>query len=525
MITCVEFLSHWTERPQIEVGKPIFGLLPLSRLQSAAKEARDLLNARLAMLTAYDRGPGHETEGRFVLVMVLAIPGETRYMVLETPLPGMEPSFPTLVPIFANANWPERELQDLFGIVSRDHPDPRPLAWKGGWPRDRFPLRKDFALDRSLPVERVLVPVTPVEGEGVLEIPVGPIHAGIIEPGHFRFQVIGDTLLALDAQLFFCHRGLEKIAEGRDPLGGLLLSERQCGTCSVSNALSYCQAIEAATGAVIPPRAARLRVILAELERLYNHVNDIAAIAAGVGLAFVTQQGLRIKEELQRLNAVVFGHRFLRNLLQPGGLRVDCPTDSLRSLLEQLSPLRRDMETIIERAMANSIFLDRLETTGVLTNAVARALGGVGPAARASGVASDTRIDHPYAAYQDLSRFTVPTRPEGDVMARFRLRIDELAISIELLEEAVKTLPEGPVSCDLPSLQATGWGLGATESARGENLVLIRLDADRRISRKAVRTASYLNWPLIPTTIRGNIVPDFPLINKSFELCYADVDR
>lgn len=525
MITGEAFLTHWADHPRIEPGKPISGILPLARLHPAVREARDGMGARLSMLTAYDRGPGLESEGRFVLVTVLSIPGEPRFMVLETPLSGSEPAFISLVPIFPNANWPEREIRDLFGIVPRDHPDPRPFAWKGGWPRDRFPLRKDFTLDRSTPVERVLLPVTPVEGTGILEVPVGPIHAGIIEPGHFRFQVIGDTLLALDAQLFFCHRGLEKLAEGRDLLGGLLLSERQCGTCSVSNALSYCQAIESALGAVLPPRATRLRTILAELERTYNHVNDIAAIAAGIGLAFVTQQGLRIKEELQRLNASVFGHRFLRNLLIPGGLRTDCSTDRLRELIEQVASFRHDVEALIERAMGNSIFLDRLETTGVLTNANARALGGVGPAVRASGVGEDTRPDHPYAAYAELTPFKIPTRPEGDCMARFKLRIDELKVTLDLLSEAVKTIPEGPVRADLPAGGTPVWGLGATESARGENLVLIRLDADRRITRKAVRTASYLNWPLIPTTVRGNIVPDFPLINKSFELCYADVDR
>jgi len=162
------------------------------------------------------------------------------------------------------------------------------------------------------------------------------VHAGIIEPGHFRFQVTGDTLLALDAQLFFCHRGIEKLAEGRGPEEALLLAERQCGTCSVSNALSFCLAAEAAAGVAIPPRAARIRVVLAELERLYNHVNDIAAIAAGVGLAFVTQHGLRLKEEMQRLNAALTGHRFLRNVLIPGGVRLDLDARSAPEVLARL---------------------------------------------------------------------------------------------------------------------------------------------------------------------------------------------
>jgi len=180
---------------------------------------------------------------------------------------------------------------------------------------------------------------------------------------------------------------------------------------------------------------------------------------------------------------------------------------------------------VVSVALTNSIFLDRLETTGVLTGGNARALGGVGPAARASGVAADVRLDHPDAGYAGLTRFQVPIHTAGDVMARFTQRLDEIPLSFDLLAEAFQNLPEGPLTAPVPDIPAGTWGLGASESPRGENLVLLRFGDGNRLTRNAIRTASYVNWPLIPTVIRGNIVPDFPLINKSFELCYADVDR
>ncbi len=517
-----QFLQIWGADPGTSPGGLVRVTVPVSDLSDFCEAARFELDARLAMMTARDAFPATD---RFILVCVLHVPDDPRYLLISAPLGSGENSFPSLCPVFTNANWPEREIRDMFGLVPLGHPDPRPLIWKGGWPRDRFPLRKDFTRDPDFQINRVLHPVCTVDGEGTCEVPVGPIHAGIIEPGHFRFQIVGDTMLGLDAQMFFCHRGIEKKAEGMVPYQAILLSERQCGTCSVSNALSFCLAVERAAGAEIPPRARMLRVVMSELERLYNHANDVAAIAAGVGFAFLTQQGLRIKEEMQRDFEALCGHRFLRNVLVPGGMRQDFEKGNLLGLLERVDHAMKDLRDAVSPAFRHSIYLDRLETTGVLTRKNAVALRAVGPAARASGIPADTRVDHPYDGYGELPKFQVPTRPAGDVMSRFRLRLDEIPQSLALLGEAVKALPEGPTRVSLPPLPEGSWGLGATESARGENLFLVRFGDGGRIDRYAVRTASYCNWPCIPTTVRGNIVPDFPLINKSFELCYADVDR
>lgn len=517
------FLDSWRLTPAGD--SPVDAIaadMELGRLLEVVAAAKRDHAASLAMMTALDLLPATP---RFQLVCVLHVPGERQYLVLRAPVSAEKPEFPSLTPVFANAAWPEREIRDMFGLTPMGHPDPRPFVWKGAWPRDLFPLRKDVKTDRAYPIERTLFPVPPVEGEGVCEVPVGPIHAGIIEPGHFRMQVVGDTMLALDAQLFYCHRGIEKMAEGRDASSALLLAERQCGTCSVSNALTFCQAVERASRVTVPPRARSLRLVIGELERVYNHVNDIAAIPGGVGFAFLGHQGLRVKEEMQRRLRSLCGHRFIRNVLVPGGMRQDFADTAIQRIVEEFDGLWNELKKTVKIALDQSIFLDRLETTGYLTTANALALHAVGPAARASHVAADTRLDHPYDGYAELGNWHIPTRHEGDVMARFRQRIAELDQSVEMLKHAAKSLPAGPVREAVKPPAAGAWAIGATESARGENMLLIRFGENGLIGRYAARSASYCNWPCIPTTIRGNIVPDFPLINKSFELCYADVDR
>ncbi len=518
-----EFLAAWRLAPAKDSpADTIVADIEMDRLHEVAAAARRDHAASLAMMTALDLLP---ESPRFRLVVVLHVPGEKRYLVLRAPVSADRPEFPTLTALFANASWPEREIRDMFGLIPLGHPDPRPFVWKGGWPRDLAPLRKDVKLERAYPVERALFPVTRVEGDGVCEVPVGPIHAGIIEPGHFRFQIVGDTMLALDAQLFFCHRGIEKMAEGRDPSSALLLAERQCGTCSVSNTLTFCQAVERAANVTVPARARALRLVIAELERVYNHVNDIAAIPGGVGFAFLGNQGLRVKEEMQRRLRALCGHRFIRNVLAPGGMRQNFDDASVQKIVEEFEGLWNELKKPVKIALDHSIFLDRLETTGYLTTQNALALHAVGPAARASNVATDTRLDHPYDGYAGLGGWKIPTRTEGDCMARFRQRVSELDQSVELLKNVAASLPSGPVLETVNAPAAGAWAIGATESARGENMILLRFGDRGLIDRYAVRTASYCLWPCIPTTVRGNIVPDFPLINKSFELCYADVDR
>ena len=272
---------------------------------------------------------GHERENWFLHVTVAVAAGQ--------------PEIPSLATFHYPASRFEREIFDLFGIRARGHPDPRPLVRHAFWPEDYFPLRKDAA-PRDFHDDGQAFPFQQVGGEGVYEIPVGPVHAGIIEPGHFRFSVVGETIIDMKSRLYFTHKGTEKLFEGRTPDEGVELAERVSGDTSVGHALAYCQAAEALTGTVVPPRARYLRVILLELERLYNHVGDFGMIANDTGFAVAHSHCFRIRERLLRLNKRLTGHRLLRGALSPGGVRTDLPRglDVVSEVQERAGGLRRD---------------------------------------------------------------------------------------------------------------------------------------------------------------------------------------
>lgn len=363
-----------------------------------------------------------------------------------------------------------------------------------------------------------------VHGEGVFEVPVGPIHAGIIEPGHFRFSQAGEQTINLDAKLFFTHRGIEKAVEGQPLNKAFYLAERICGACTVSHALSYSQAIENIAGLHAPLRAQYLRVVAAELERLYNHVGDVGNLCAGLGFAVGVSQGARLKEELLRLNELVTGNRFLRGLVTPGGVAMDITGEIADEILRMMQVLEIDFKEMLELMQENEAFLNRVNTTGILTKKAASDLGVVGVAARASGISSDMRRDVPYAAYREMD-FKVPVHISGDVAARLWQRADETTQSVRIIRQALSKIPEGPIVVEIPAIKPFTSGLGWSESPRGGNLHWIMVGQQNTIYRYFVRSASYANWPAVAVAVPGNIIPDFPLINKSFELCYACIDR
>ena len=438
------------------------------------------------------------------------------------------PEVPSLTPLLPAADWHEREMRDLFGIQPVGHPDPRTLVLHDGWPAGLRPLRKDF--DAQTRPERIPAPEFPhlvVEGEGVFEIPVGPIHAGIIEPGHFRFSSVGETVLHLDARLFFTHRGLEKRVEGLALRDAFYVAERLCGACSVSHALAFAEAAEQIADVTVPPRARALRTVALELERLYNHVGDIGNVCAGAAYHTGTSAGARLKEMLQRENERLAGNRFLRGFVVPGGVYHDgadraAAIDLLARVTgERLEELMLDLER-------NPSVVDRFDDTGLLTTEEAWDLGVTGVAARASGIDRDARRDHPHAAFGGPGGVVpnVMTELAGDVHARVAVRAAEAGESIRLLRLLVASLPPGPVRVPFPDAPPA-WrsGLAAVESPRGASIHWLRTDGAGHVDRYHVRSASYANWPAVPVAALRAIVPDFPLVNKSFELCYACTDR
>ncbi len=502
---------------------------PLTIREADAGELAGAVTAALAVGARYLTAAAADERavgGGFRLDHVFRFPDRPGLDVLRVRLPADRPEYPSLTPVLPAVHWDEREAQDLFGITPLGHPDPRRLVLPDDWPAGLHPLRKDVPWNVHPPcaAEPGWAPRL-AGGEGVVFMPVGPVHAGIIESGHFAFSLMGETILHLDVRLFQKHRGVEKILEGRPWADAGDAVERTCAACSASHQAAWCEAVEQLVDWELPARGVYLRTILLECERLYNHLNDIAAIPAGTGFAVAAMEGSVLKEQMLRLQGAAFGHRYLFGTIRPGGVVRDLPTDDIPELRRRLARLRVRLGRLAQRMLRHPGFVDRLQGAGVLSRRTALDLGAVGPSARASAVAQDLRVDRPYLAYRAFAPMVV-TEQAGDVGARLRLRFREAEVSFELLDRLLHGLPPGPCRREAPggAERAEGLGIGCNESPRGANVHYVQLRAGR-IERYRIRTASFANWPLLMEAVPGNLIGDFPLINKSFELCYACCDR
>jgi Ni,Fe-hydrogenase III large subunit len=407
---------------------------------------------------------------------------------------------PTIVDLAPAAGWDEREAADLYKLQFDGHEPLRPL------------LEHDLQLSHW---------TVPIRGDDAYQVAVGPIHAGIIESGHFRFHVVGDRILHLDARLFYKHRGLEQAAQGHTLEQALPYAQRACAACAVSNSLAYAHACEQALD-LRPSRAlARVRTILLELERTWNHLNDIAAICAGTGLAPGNTYFAALTERARQLNQQLTGHRFLFNTVQLGASHLTINSGTLSAARDELASIAADSESGWRELLFNASFQDRLPDIGIITGTDARSLGTVGPAARASSIAEDARTHAPRLAYTGFVP-VAPKRVAGDVQARLEQRAVELVQTFDLLDELLKQPLE-------PSAATAGGneqpiGLALIESPRGATLCAVE-QKHGQVERLHLRTGSYANWPTVAHAATGNLLPDFPLINKSFELCYACTDR
>lgn len=417
----------------------------------------------------------------------------------------------------------EREINDLFGLVPVGHPDARRLVFHSNWPEGKFPLRKDYDLQRKLDFAKEEITFQKVTGNGVYEIPVGPVHAGIIEPGHFRFSVAGEPIINLEAQLYFVHKGIEKMCEGEKVERCLYISERISGDETFANSLAYCQAIEKIAKLEIPTRAKYIRVIFAELERLTSHLGDLTGICQDVAYHFASFQFNMLRGWAYHIADELCGMRFLRSVNKLGGVRKDFVAGKEKKLLTQLTRMKTELEDTVKIIKSNSMFIDRVENTGILRHDIAVALNAVGPAGRASGVCYDVRKGFPYEAYQ-VFEFNIPEHNNGDVNCRMNVKIEECFTSIELIMKAIEIMPNGKVLEPVHSVEPYQCAFGITESPRGENIHWIMTGENDTIFRYKIRTPSFCNWPTLCHVVNGNIVPDFPLINKSFNLSYAGND-
>jgi Ni,Fe-hydrogenase III large subunit/Ni,Fe-hydrogenase III component G len=486
-------------------------------LPALAGLLRKAFGAEIVFVAAADR---REDRGTFDVHYLFAPARENWFVHATVPVPAEAPVVPSLATFHYPASRFEREMADLFGIAAEGHPDARPLVRHGFWPADYFPLRRD-AGPREFTDDGRAFPFTEVGGEGVYEIPVGPVHAGVIEPGHFRFSVVGETIIDMKSRLYFTHKGTEKLFEGREPGAAVALAERISGDTTVGHALAFCQAVEAAAGVRVPERASYLRVVLLEMERLYNHVGDVGMIANDTGYAVAHAHCFRIRERLLRLNKRLTGNRLLRGGLVPGGVAADVPADL--DLPAEVDAALRDFEEIVELTLENTLVMDRLEGTGRLTHRTARDHGVLGYVARASGIDADVRRDHPFAAYAALA-FRVPVFDSGDVKARTMVRVEEAREAAKLIRQAVEGRPAGPLAAPVPPLPPFAPAFSLVEGWRGAIVHWVMGGPGGGLYRVKVMDPSFLNWRPLSYALLKNIVPDFPLCNKSFNQSYSGND-
>ena len=471
---------------------------------------------RLVSLWGEDR---RSDQDGFRLCVVLEL-GE-RLLVVEHRMHSDAPSYPDLSAIFPSAARLQRATFDLLGIHALGG-DSRPWLRHWAWPADTFPLRAGAVVASDTP-PREPYPFIPVTGDGVHEIAVGPVHAGTIEPGHFRFSVVGENVLRLEAHLGYTHKGIEKRLEGMTLADGIRVAARVSGDSTIAFAWAYAMAAEALTGTVVPPRALALRALLLERERLANHLGDIGGIGNDAGLGFGLVQFSRLKEDLLRVNAEVWSARYPMDALTPGGVHADLTPESATRLLDSMTSLERELKVLRAIYDNHAGLQDRFMGAGCVAPALAQELGMVGLAARASGQAQDWRASLRTPPYEVLA-VTPVVCETGDVAARVEVRFDEAVESLRLCRQLLATLPSGPVRVPLGATCSSGLAIGGVEGWRGPVLVGMRATADGCIARCHPHDPSWHNWPVIEHEIMGNIVPDFPLINKSFNLSYSGQD-
>jgi Ni,Fe-hydrogenase III large subunit/Ni,Fe-hydrogenase III component G len=445
------------------------------------------------------------------------------YLIVKTDVPFDAPSFPSLTREFVPAFRFERQMMSLMGVLPEGLPDRRPWIKFEDWPEEAWPLRKSF--DGSKPLPRVDGEYAWVraEGEGVYEIPVGPVHAGIIEPGHFRFQAVGEMVINLEERLGYVHKGIEKRFEALRWQEGYRLAGRVSGDTTVAHSLAYCRALEAMTGCEPTDRAHWLRALFLERERIANHLGDIGAVCNDAAFAIMLYQLSALREKLVRTNFRLFGHRFLMDKIIPGGVTVEIDDNGRRDILDEMSALSKVFERLIVIYEESASLEDRVKDTGILIPSDARELCAVGIVARASGMNLDCRTQNPFPPYDRIA-VNVPVYVTGDVDARVRVRIDEIRESIRIIREIAGNLPSGELGKPCGTPEPGRMGFAAVEGWRGEILYWLQSGPGGEVNRVMVRDPSSVNWLGLEQAIHGNIVPDFPLCNKSFNQSYSGHD-
>jgi Ni,Fe-hydrogenase III large subunit/Ni,Fe-hydrogenase III component G len=507
--------------------KPLPGAMPVwhgrvdaLQWRTACQQVRDKGGRLVALWGAdnNDRGQGYAVHA--------ALTVQSGLLAITLPLHGED--FPGISDLFPAANRMQRAAFDLMGISAADASDRRKWLRHTAWRTDEFPLRKDFDTGNRSPVTGHAVeaddyPFVRVEGEGVHEIPVGPVHAGTIEPGHFRFSIVGEGVLRLEERLGYKHKGIEKRFEQMDLKQGARLAGRISGDSTVAYAWAYAMAVESASNVTPPPRALWLRALLLERERVGQHLWDLGFMGNDAGLAFGLAQFSCLREDMLRSNAALFGHRYLMDTIVPGGVARDLDAEGIARISAEISTLGKTVALLKGIYDEHAGLQDRFIDCGRVKPELADRLGLTGLAGRASGMAWDLRAQFPPVPY-DRFEVRMATHRNGDVAARATVRFEEIAESLRLIGLILAGLPAGDSAAPVPDAPENAFGIGWVEGWRGEVLIALETGAGNRIRRLHPHDPSWQNWPLLERAVLGNIVPDFPLINKSFNLSYSGHD-
>jgi Ni,Fe-hydrogenase III large subunit/Ni,Fe-hydrogenase III component G len=508
------------ELRQLPGAMPVWaGRVDAQQWRTACRQVRDKGGRLVALWGAdnSDRGLG------FVVYAALTVHSG----LLIIGLPTAEATFPDVSDIFPAANRMQRAIHDLLGVTAGNAADERKWLRHAAWRADEFPLRRNFVARNPSPVtakgEADNYPFVQVGGEGVHEIPVGPVHAGTIEPGHFRFSIVGEGILRLEERLGYKHKSIEKRFESMTLAEGARLAGRVSGDSTVAYAWAYAMAVEAVTAVAPPPRALWLRALLLERERVGQHLWDLGFLGNDAGLAFGLAQFSRLREDWLRVSHALFGHRYLMDAIVPGGVARDIDAQGIARIRGEIAEVGRAAALLKNIYDEHAGLQDRFIGCGRVKPDLADRMGLTGLAGRASAVAWDLRVQFPPPPYDQFDVRMV-THRNGDVAARVTLRFEEIAESLRLIGLILSGLPAGDIAVPVPDAPEDAFGIGWVEGWRGEVLIALETGANNRIRRLHPHDPSWQNWPLLERAVLGNIVPDFPLINKSFNLSYSGQD-
>ncbi|UCG87171.1 MAG: NADH-quinone oxidoreductase subunit C [Gemmatimonadota bacterium] len=492
-------------------------------VRAAAKALVQDTPARYLITVGIDERP---LDRGFAIVHLFSLDSEHLFLALDCAVDSENTRIDAITPIVPGANWAEREFRDAIGVEPEGHPDPRRLMLPDDWPEGVYPLRRDFRYDYHPPSAGNVRPVLREPPKGSSVIPMGPFFPTLEEPAHWRLFVEGEKIVGCDYRGFYNHRAIEKLGDSAMTYDKLpFLAERICGICGFIHSTCCCQALEKAIGIQAPARARYIRTIMLELERIHSHLLWLGIAAHIVGFETLLMQSWRIREPVMWLTEEISGNRKTYGMNCVGGLRRDIPADLTAKIQEVLLPVERELRAVRQAIVGDTTILARTKGVGVLTRQWAEQIAVVGPPARASGIAIDARVDHPYAAYDEVPA-RICVQEGSDIWARVVVRMDELEESLRLIRAATAAMPGGPIRTEIAEEIPPGRiGISVVEAPRGEAVHFVMTGGDNRPYRWRVRAPTYPNLQAVPAMVQGETVADVPITVGSLDPCFSCTER